>query len=126
MAKGRACGKYILLGEHFVVHGAPALAFPLEDLWCEVKVSSSEHPHYSADFPGHDDRESIENRMSRATYAIIDALRMDPASEHFKIESKSNFPISRGFGSSAAFAVALTRALEEYRKQIIHEGADWD
>lgn len=35
-------------------------------------------------------------------------------SEKFEVDSENNFPMSRGFGSSASFAVALVRALKEF------------
>ena len=38
---GRACGKVILFGDHFVVHDVPALSLPIPDLFCEVQVSKS-------------------------------------------------------------------------------------
>lgn len=141
MAKGKASGKIILLGEHFVIpriapearHDigtggvtVPALAFPLNEIWCEVKVAPSDHGRYSAKVPGNEDAEYIENLMSRAVYAAIQALRMDPASQAFTVESTSNFPVSRGLGSSASFAVALARAIDQYRQIIINEKADWD
>lgn len=126
MTKAKASGKVILLGEHFVVGGIPAISFPLNDIWCEVKLTPVDHPHYEAHLPGNEDREVISNLMSRAAYAAIDAMRMDPAGQPFKIESRSNFPISRGLGSSAAFAVALARAVDQFRQGIINEKADWD
>jgi mevalonate kinase len=131
MSKGKACGKFILLGEHFVVHGnVPALAFPLRDLWTEVKVSPSQHAQYSAniakEFKSSGDLESIEAYMARATYAAADALRIDLSVQQLRIESTSNFPVARGVGSSASFSVALAYAMAEYRKSIADVPAETD
>ena len=40
-----SCGKLILLGEHAVVYGEPALAVPLHDLRLSVVLSAGERPH---------------------------------------------------------------------------------
>lgn len=120
MATGGACGKFILLGEHFVVHGSsPALAFPLPEMRCEVDVSPNHHPHYNAEIPGETNREIIERFMARATYAAADAMRVDVTAQPLRIESRANFRVSRGFGSSAAFAVALVRAFGQYRRDLV-------
>ena len=131
ISKGRACGKFILLGEHFVISGedgvapVPALAFPLHGLWCEVRVEPKPHPHYKAKLAHTEDRETIENLMARATYAAASSLGLDISSQPLHVDSSANFPISRGFGSSAAFAVALVRALDAFRKSITDRSADW-
>lgn len=124
---GKACGKFILMGEHFVVHQQPALAFPLKDLWCTVRVQANHHQHYAAKIPGMTDPEIIQSLMARAAYAAADAMRLDIRSQPLSIESESNFPVSRGLGSSAGFAVALARALDEYRKSIFPDvgSANW-
>jgi mevalonate kinase len=122
--KGKACAKVILLGEHFVVTGAPALAFPLHDLWTEVSIQPNSHPHYSAVFPGNEDPEVIQSVMARAVYAASDALRVEVSSYPFTVRTKSNFPVSRGLGSSASFAVALARALGTYRHAEIQVRVD--
>lgn len=133
VSKGKACGKFILLGEHFVIpadsknDGAmvPALAFPLNDLCCEVRVEPKPHPHYKAKLTSNEDRETIESLMARATYAAANSLGIDISCQPLGVESSTNFPISRGFGSSASFAVALVRALDAYRKSITQRSADW-
>lgn len=124
--KGKACGKFILMGEHFVIEKVPALAFPLLNLQCEVKVTPNHHPHYLADLPDNVDKEAVSSLMARATYAAANSLRLDIAGQPLRVESVANFPISRGFGSSASFAVALVRALDSYRKKMIGENADWN
>lgn len=122
--RGKACGKCILFGEHFVVSGSPALALPLLDLACEVTVAPDNHPHYSAKFPGNEDFEIVESVMARAFYAAADSLRLDISAQPMRVESVATFPVSRGFGSSAAFAVALARALGKYRDTIATEKAE--
>ena len=42
--QGRAPGKAILIGEHFVVHGAPALAVPVRAVSKEVSLSVVDRP----------------------------------------------------------------------------------
>lgn len=124
-ASGKACGKFILLGEHFVVHGVPALAFPLRGLECEVKLKPNHHFHFKANLTGEKDLATVESLMARATYAAANSFRIDLSGQPLRVESSANFPISRGFGSSASFAVSLVRALDEFRKHIIGEYADW-
>lgn len=120
---GKACGKFILVGEHFVVDGsAPAIAFPLKELWCEVDVAPDVHPRYTAHYEGvertNEDEDLIKTLMNRATHAASDALRLNVAMQPIRVSSSANFPVSRGFGSSAAFSVALSQALLDYRSKI--------
>jgi mevalonate kinase len=112
--RARACGKLILIGEHFVVpHAgtshAPAIAFPLPSLSCEVEITRAGRAHCVAEGAFDGARAACEERMARAVEAAAAALRVDPRG--FCVRSRATFPISRGFGSSAAFSVALTRAL---------------
>ncbi|MBI2605849.1 MAG: hypothetical protein HYW49_07185 [Deltaproteobacteria bacterium] len=120
---GKACGKFILAGEHFVVDGStPAIAFPLKELWCEVEVAPDVHPRYTAHYEGvertNEDEDLIKTLMSRATYAAVDTLRVNTALQPIRVASRANFPVSRGFGSSAAFSIALSQALLDYRSKI--------
>ena len=123
-ALGTSIGKFIFLGEHFVASGVPAIAFPLKDLKCFVEVSPSEFFNFTADVPEiskTDNVEMVKNYMSRAVYAASNVLRLDLSRQALRIDSSSNFPLSKGFGSSGAFAIALTRALIKYREAISNE-----
>ena len=113
-ASAVACGKLILLGEHFVVPhegsaAAPAIALPLRALSCEVHVSRSTTPGCHSDVAD-GQRSAVEERMGRALAAAAAALKIDATD--VEVRSRATFPLSRGFGSSAAFSVALTRALD--------------
>ncbi len=107
---GRACGKVIVVGEHFVLDGAEALAMPLPNFWTEVTWTPSRQPL------------SIDSDHSLSAAAETDALRMlRAAAIHAGISPlgevvvRSTVPLHRGFGSSAALAVAALRAARQLR-----------
>lgn len=94
-ATGRASGKLILAGEHAVVHGQPALAFAV-DLATEVTVQPASGPT-QIDAPVHDD-------------ALVRAVHTLFGEGGTRVTVRTELPIGRGMGSSAALSVALVRA----------------
>jgi mevalonate kinase len=106
-ARGRAAGKIILLGEHAVVYGRPALAAGLaRGLEVEVRAAEgaarveSEHAELLAD-----------GRPLRLVREAATALGLAPRG--FTAEIRSALPPGAGLGSSAALAIAVLRALAE-------------
>jgi mevalonate kinase len=93
-ARGRAAGKVILLGEHAVVYGRPALAAGL-DLGLEVEVGVGRAPE--------------EARLARLLAEAAGALDVPAAG--LRVEIRSDLPPGAGLGSSAALCVAVLRAL---------------
>lgn len=104
---GRAGGKAILLGEHAVVYGAPAVAIPVPDLEIRVEIG----PGGDWDLPGDGvdpdgvDRAALD-RARDAQLALLDWSGPPPG-----IRLHASLPPSCGLGSSAALGVALARAL---------------
>lgn len=99
ISRGCGLGKLILCGEHAVVYGHPALAFAV-DRSTTVELARTSGPR-TLDAPGVDDP-----RLERA----LDAILPDRG---VAVRIRSEIPIGRGMGSSAAMAVAAVRALAE-------------
>ncbi len=96
MAVGRGHAKLILVGEHWVLDGARALAIGLPDLCTEVRLIPSE-----IECPLED---------AQAANMLQSALEQVGWRGPLHASVTSNVPIRRGLGSSAALAVALVRA----------------
>lgn len=97
-ATARGAGKIILLGEHVVVHGQPAIVAGLER-GVDVAVE-----------PG-GALPALDARVAAA--AQLAARLVGVAPEGFGLRIAGDLPVGMGLGSSAALAVALVRALAE-------------
>ncbi|MBI5608570.1 MAG: hypothetical protein HY902_06790 [Deltaproteobacteria bacterium] len=96
MGRGLGHAKLILVGEHWVLDGARALAIGLPELHTQVELIPAE----SSDIP------------ADAQAAQMLQLALEQVGWHRPLRATiaSNVPIRRGLGSSAALAVALVRA----------------
>jgi mevalonate kinase len=103
-ARARASGKVILLGEHVVVYGRPAIAAGLP-IGLEVEVTDGDGPGVVSDDPA-----LTGDPRPRLLVAEAAALAgVDP--RRVVVRVRSDLPAGRGVGSSAALAVATLRAL---------------
>lgn len=107
VGRGDACGKAILFGEHFVVHGLRALAIPLPTLRTQARVERLGPGEQTEVHAGEGHRTSAMQAIARAT----DLLGLEGA---WRLETGSTVPSGCGLGSSAAFAVAMLRALLDH------------
>lgn len=119
VAVGRAHSKLILIGEHSVVYGQPAIAFPFKQIEVKVTVKNIggnaiqiESPFYQGPI------EQIPEKMEGIGDCVIQTLKaLEKHSSGLHIQIASSIPIGRGLGSSAAIAIALVRGLFAFFNQ---------
>jgi len=100
-AHGRAGGKVILLGEHAVVYGRPALATGVP-LVVGATVETGDGPRLVSEVPA-------DERGTRLVREAAAAMGLDPS--RVVVRVRSEIPPGRGLGSSAGLAVAVVRAM---------------
>ncbi|GMV18425.1 MAG: mevalonate kinase [Polyangiaceae bacterium] len=102
----RACGKVILLGEHAVVYGVPAIAAGIE----RGAEASAQHAEVSLLWLGEARISAADDSdLGRAFAALVRELGAAPA----VVRATSELPVGAGLGSSAALGVAIARAVLE-------------
>jgi mevalonate kinase len=107
MASYDTPGKFIIVGEHFVVHGVPAIAAPVTGVRTRVTVEASPQNRISV---------PVEGQGALLAEQVFDAaLRQSSTLDGpVSVSVDSTVPVGFGLGSSAAYSVALVGALAEY------------
>ena len=128
MVQGRASGKIILMGEHAVVYGQPAIALPFSAVGISVTVTERGTAlSVSCAF-----YEGLVHEMPKIWESLKHAIRFSlyrigaPSDHPIHIQIDSTIPAERGMGSSAAVAVAVARALFAFYQKELRDQELWD
>ncbi|QUW22360.1 mevalonate kinase [Sporosarcina sp. Marseille-Q4063] len=123
-AVGTAHSKLILIGEHAVVYGKPAIALPFPAIEARAtieeinnnKTISFESPYYSGPY------EEIPGSMEGIAVCINETMKcLMQKPEGLRICLESTIPLGRGLGSSAAIAISIVRGLFLYFGQVLND-----
>jgi mevalonate kinase len=117
MITASATGKVILLGEHAVVYGQPAIAVPVTQVATTAAIQPFSHGiqieapgiHLSAALTDLNTDHPIKKAV--AGFLAFAGITSNPS---FKVTITSTIPIASGLGSGAAVSIALLRALAGY------------
>lgn len=113
---GTSHAKIILMGEHSVVYGQPAIALPLPSVQLSVTLSSrQDNQRIIKSRYYHGSLENLPSSMI-GIKKLIDTLsaRFNDQETSWDLKIESQLPAERGMGSSAASAIAIIRAFFDY------------
>lgn len=122
-------GKTILMGEHAVVYGRPAIAVPVRQVYAKATMQSIPHAKpgvvhvHSSNIGLHSTLAELaeEHPIRVAFRGVMDELGIDimPAST---LHIESTIPVASGLGSGAAVAVAIIRAVSVFLDHPLPDG----
>ena len=116
-----ACGKIILLGEHAVVYGRPAIALPIP-LAVEAAIRKG-GDGINVVIPRWGVEQKVRITNPGFTGIIAQLLeQLDLDEENMTIEVFPHIPRAMGLGGSSALAVAIIRAIDQAYKLGLKDG----
>jgi mevalonate kinase len=119
LTEAHAPGKVILLGEHAVVYGRPAIAVPVADVHASVIVEDVGDPGVTirAKDIGRTldvSRAPPDEPLCLTARNTLAHIGLSPQDVHLRLTIRSAIPVASGLGSGAAVATAMVRALSAH------------
>jgi mevalonate kinase len=119
MAQGVAPGKVILVGEHAVVYGRPAIAVPVTEVQALARVEPGPVGQGTVIAAPDLDRRILlceagqDDPLARIVRLALGAIKAERDPD-LTITVTSTIPVARGMGSGAAVSTAIVRALLQH------------
>lgn len=115
---GESHAKIILMGEHSVVYGQPAIALPLPDVKLVVTIKEAKAGQIVQSRYSDCDWQALPETMHGIQKLIVTLVkRFNGQDDYWRLSIDSQLPAERGMGSSAATAIAIVRAFFNYYGQ---------
>lgn len=117
MARASAPAKVILFGEHFVVHGAPAILCAIDKrVTVAARTTNSQAISVrsalgSIEIPTTTDTADVDARLRPFVYMIREVVAGSDRGGGVSLEISSDIPVGVGLGSSSACCVAAAGAV---------------
>lgn len=109
-----AHGKTILIGEHAVVYGSPALALPIKGLTITTTVTDAPRDFELATARYHGPFFTAPSEFDGLKYIVRTMKARAYRREPLRISYEGEIPMQRGLGSSAVVAFGTTQVLNQY------------
>jgi mevalonate kinase len=120
--EGRTYGKWILAGEHAVIRGSPALAFPLLSKSLTLQYLPGEEP-LQISFTGEHGSE-LQLLFWGVMERALEELKLHVSKIGGQMKISSDLPVGAGLGASAALCAGIGRWCEKQgwvRKEGVYE-----
>jgi len=113
---GEAPGKVVLIGEHAVVYGHPAIAIPVRSVSARAEALFMRGDGIELDAPDIEESVKAAEKPSRRLAPLVKLIRsvadfFGEGGLGLKVVLRSTVPVGRGMGSGAAVSVAIVRAI---------------
>lgn len=118
VATGAAQSKLILVGEHAVVHGQPAIALPFPLIGAESIVEKSRGQVYLDSSLYSGPMELAPSSLAGIVNTVKHTLKiLQIPYRDLLIRIRSSIPPGKGLGSSASVAIAIVKSLFKYKEE---------
>ncbi|MDO1605442.1 mevalonate kinase [Lactobacillus sp. YT155] len=121
---GASHAKIIIIGEHSVVYGYPAITIPIKNIpvIARMQITDEEFSTIESRFFSGNIQDLPEELTGIKELIFSLDKKLNLNNSHYNLRIESEVPIERGLGSSAATSAAIIRCFYQFfQKRLTHE-----